>query len=344
MAFQTLLCLAPYIADHGLRFAYCCFIMVTYTAARGNDYGQLRGIAMRALERFGRQNSYGNLRLWGAVSWGIAHPVLGWLLDLAHKNLTLLYVGNVLSGCLAVACFSKLLRSEWTDEGASASATQLPAVAGEASEATDAARADEAPQRASVWEVMRIVCGKPEMVAWLLCAATMALGMQHVFQFLFLFMEQRFHSTDVVMGLSVTVTVLFEVPIFAYSEWIVPKLGPTKLIAIAMIGFIVRVFGYTIVPSAGWIMVLEPLHGVTYSCFTLATVHYLNDHVPMHMISTAQGFMSSVSAVGSAAGALMGGWIMDRKDGGLLMFRIDTVIMSFVLVFFAGSQWAAKKR
>jgi len=191
---------------------------------------------------------------------------------------------------------------------------------------------------------MRIVCGKPEMVAWLLCAATMALGMQHVFQFLFLFMEQRFHSTDVVMGLSVTVTVLFEVPIFAYSEWIVPKLGPTKLIAIAMIGFIVRVFGYTIVPSAGWIMVLEPLHGVTYSCFTLATVHYLNDHVPMHMISTAQGFMSSVSAVGSAAGALMGGWIMDRKDGGLLMFRIDTVIMSFVLVFFAGSQWAAKKR
>ena len=162
--------------------------------------------------------------------------------------------------------------------------------------------------------------------------------MQHVFQFLFLYMQQRFHSTDILMGFSVTVTVLFEIPIFAVSEKVVPKLGPTILIAIAMGSFVVRVLGYTLVPSAAWLLLLEPLHGVTYSCFTLATVHYLNEHVPMHMISTAQGFMSSVTACGSAAGAVLGGWVMDLPNGGLILFRSDTVIMTFVMLLFLASQ------
>mmetsp|Transcript_84249 Transcript_84249/g.148913 ORF Transcript_84249/g.148913 Transcript_84249/m.148913 type:complete len:200 (+) Transcript_84249:2-601(+) len=169
------------------------------------------------------------------------------------------------------------------------------------------------------------------------------MGMQHVSQFLFLYMEERFHSTDILMGLSVTVTVIFEVPIFAFGEYLLPKLGPTGLIAIAMGSFAIRVFGYTIVPTAPWMLVLEPLHGVTYACFTLATVHYMNDHVPMHMISTAQGFMSSVAGAGSAFGAILGGWVMVQPSGGLLLFRSDTVIMFVVLFLFILSQIKCKR-
>ncbi|CAE8601263.1 unnamed protein product, partial [Polarella glacialis] len=135
---------------------------------------------------------------------------------------------------------------------------------------------------------MRITCSRPEIASWLLCAAVLAMGMQHVSSFLFLYMNQRFQSSDALMGLSVTVQVLFEIPIFAFGERLLPKLGPSVLIGIAMASFAIRVFGYTLVPNAWSILLLEPLHGVTYSCFTLATVHYLNDHVPMHMISTAQ--------------------------------------------------------
>ena len=326
--FQSLLCLTPRIQSHTGRFVYCCLMMVMYTMARGNDYGQLKGIAMRSLERFDRQAAFGGLRLWGAVSWGIAHPVLGYILDVKHGNLHLLFLGNAAGAILCVSSITLLLRSKWTDEG------QV---------APEAASTSAAP-KASVMEVAKIVCSRPDMITWLLCAATVAMGMQHVSQFLFLYMEERFHSSDILMGFSVTITVLFEIPIFAFGEKLLPRLGPTILIAIAMGSFVVRVLGYTLVPSAFWMLFLEPLHGVTYSCFTLATVHYLNEHVPMHMISTAQGFMSSVTAAGSALGAVLGGWVMDMPQGGLLLFRADSVIMSTVLILFLLSQMKCCKK
>ena len=347
--FQSLLCLAPKIKSHNWRFAYCCVIMMMYTMARGNDYGQLKGIAMRTLERFNRQNAFGNLRLWGAVSWGIAHPTLGYLLDVEHGQLQLLFVGNALAAALAVGSFTLLLRSKWTDEGRTLADERASNPSNRAQrDSADSARQENsensAVPRASVMEVIKIVCSRPDMITWLLCAAVQSMGMQHVSQFLFLYMEERFHSSDILMGFSVTVTVLFEIPIFAYSEKLIPKLGPTILIAIAIGSFAVRVLGYTIVPSAGWMLFLEPLHGVTYSCFTLATTIYLNEHVPMHMISTAQGFMSSVAATGSALGAVLGGWVMDMQNGGVLLFRADSVIMSSVLALFLLSQWKFCKR
>lgn len=334
--FQTLLCLTPTIQSHTGRFVYCCFIMIMYTMARGNDYGQLKGIAMRTLQRFDRQTAFGGLRLWGAVSWGIAHPALGFLLDKNKKgeeefgSLRLLFVGNACGAILAVCCFTLLLRSKWTDEFSDEERN------GPFIEERTASSVE--PPKASLMEVLKIVCSKPDMITWLLCAATQAMGMQHVSQFLFLYMEERFHSSDMLMGFSVTITVLFEIPIFALGEKLLLKLGPTLLIAIAMGSFVLRVLGYTLVPTAGWMLFLEPLHGVTYSCFTLATVHYLNEHVPMHMISTAQGFMSSVTAAGSALGAVIGGWIMDMPNGGVLLFRVDSLIMSTVLILFLVSQ------
>ena len=303
---------------------YCCFITILYALSRGNDpgeCGQLKGIAMRTLERFGRPAAFGALRLWGAVSWGVAHPLLGYLLDAEHGHVEILFIGNALAAVLFVACFSLLLRASWADEDAS----ELGVV--------------EARPKASVLGVMKILCARWDMISWLLCAAAIGMGMQHVMQFLFLCMKKRFQATDSLMGLSVTLTVVLEVPIYAFSERLVAKLGPTMLIAIAMGSFVVRVFGYTFVPSAGWMLLLEPLHGVTFSCFTLASVHYLNEYVPMHMISTAQGFMSFVNAADSAVGAILGGWLMDKANGGVILFQADGVIMSIALAFFLLSQW-----
>ena len=325
---QTFFALTPSFQSHRSRFVYCCFITLLYALSRGNDpgeCGQLKGIAMRTLERFERPAAFGALRLWGAVSWGVAHPLLGYLLDVEHGHVEVLFIGNALAAILFVACFSLLLRSKWADEDVHAFEV-------------------EARPKASVLGVVKILCARLDMISWLLCAAAIGMGMQHVMQFLFLYMKRRFQATDSLLGLSVTLTVVLEVPIYAFSERLVAQLGPTLLIAIAMGSFVLRVFGYTVVPSAGWMLLLEPLHGVTFSCFTLASVHYLNEYVPMHMISTAQGFMSFVNAAGSASGAILGGWVMDKTNGGVMLFRLDGVIMSIVLAFFLLSQRCKRAR
>eukprot|EP00930_Biecheleria_cincta_P043284 TRINITY_DN29738_c0_g1_i2.p1 TRINITY_DN29738_c0_g1~~TRINITY_DN29738_c0_g1_i2.p1 ORF type:complete len:480 (-),score=70.83 TRINITY_DN29738_c0_g1_i2:64-1464(-) len=345
--FQTLLCLTPYFESHESRFIYCCANIVGFTILRGNDYGQFRGIAMRALDRCNRQQSYGSLRLWGAVSWGIAHTVLGWVLDKSDGNLQWLFIGNGVAALLAVLCICCTIPSAWTDEQTSPACAEERAtgqVATQSGQSAQPEQSNDEEPKASIGQVLRIVCWKPEIVSWLLCAAALAMGMQHVFQFLFLYMKQRFNSPDDVMGMSVTVTVIFEVPIFAEGKRLVGALGATGLIAIAMTSFFVRVLGYTLVPSAGWILLLEPLHGVTYSCFTLATVHYLNDHVPMRMVSTAQGFMTSVGGIGAALGAVLGGYVMEQPNGGLILFRADSVVMAAVLVLFLVSQARARRQ
>lgn len=332
---QSCLSLAPLVESHSLRVAYCSAVCIAYTMTRGNDYGQLRGVAMRALARCGRPDAYGKLRLWGAVTWGLAHPLLGWFLDFMNGEIWWLFIGNALVAIMTVSCILGLLKAEWTDEY-----RESPAVSGNAQRT--GSQGETVPSEAkqvSFRDLLRIICTRPAMVSWLLCSAAQAMGMQHVFLFLFLFMDQRFHASGVVMGLSVFITVVFEVPIFAMGEVLVPRLGPSILIIIAMVSFIVRVFGYTVVPNEYAILALEPLHGVTYSCFTLATVHYLNDHVPMHMISSAQGLMSSVNSVGSAIGAILGGWEMDLQNGGILMFRCDAVVMSSVLAVFILTQF-----
>lgn len=341
--FQTMLYFAPHFQNHWSRFVYCCVMSTSYTILRGNDYSQLRGVTMRCLSRCNRQTAYGKLRLWGAVSWGIAHPLLGWLLDAEHGDLFPLFAGNALAATTVVVCIMFLLRSEWTDE-------QVPSEVSPSSECqadnavSEIGSSSLAGPKASMREVLSIICSSPEMLSMLVCSAACSMGMQHVFNFLFLFMKERFQAPDSLMGASVTVTVLFEVPIFALGESLVPKLGPVVLISIAMASFAVRVLGYTLVPSAALLLFLEPLHGVTYSCFTLATVHYVNDHVPMRIISTTQGLMSSVTGLGSAIGVIFGGWVMDQPDGGLLLFRSDAVVMSLVLTFFLLSQLRPKSR
>lgn len=329
---QTLLCLAPLLPSHEWRFAYCCMVNIAYTMVRGNDYGQLRGLTMRALSRCGRPDAYGTLRLWGAVSYGMAHPLIGFMMDFSSYSILFLFVGNAVSALFTVLSIIFLLRTSWTDEDT------------EESSGLVASQEPASDRKVSMRHLIRIICARCEIVAWLLCAAAQAMGMQHVFTFLFMFMGEQFHSSQLLMGLSVTLTVIFEIPIFAYGEQLVPKLGPTNLIVIAMLSFLVRVFGYTIVPNTYAMLALEPLHGVTYACFMLATVHYLNAHVPMYMVSSAQGFMSSVCAVGSAVGAVVGGIVMDSPNGGVQLFRADSYVMASVLIMFLLSQMKARRQ
>eukprot|EP00960_Hanusia_phi_P044085 756461-Hanusia_phi.AAC.7 len=101
----------------------------------------------------------------------------------------------------------------------------------------------------------------------------------------------------------VVVTVVFEIPIFNHSDWILKHINVHFLVVIAAVSYIVRVVCYTLF-SNPWrkdeveskrggiggeskdeeslrrrvrlmfVLFVEPLHGVTYACAQLAGVHY----------------------------------------------------------------------
>lgn len=67
-------------------------------------------------------------------------------------------------------------------------------------------------------------------------------------------------------GVTVIVTVIFELPIFHYASSVLRWLGnPGTMLQWASLAYITRVIGYSFIPKdhPNIVLLLEPLHGVT---------------------------------------------------------------------------------
>jgi MFS family permease len=80
------------------------------------------------------------------------------------------------------------------------------------------------------------------------------------------------------------------------------------------------VYRYTTVSDPLWILLVEPLHGVTFACRTLAAVHYAAELAPPGLEVSAQGLGNTVNCLGVIAGSVIGGRIMQEK-GSVYMYR-----------------------
>jgi hypothetical protein len=80
-----------------------------------------------------------------------------------------------------------------------------------------------------------------------------------------------------------------EIPIFYFSERILNKTSSFTLLMVAHVAYSVRVFGYTLITAPWQVLLLEPLHGVTYACYALSSVTLLARFAPAHLQSSTQG-------------------------------------------------------
>ena len=112
---------------------------------------------------------------------------------------------------------------------------------------------------------------------------TIAIIIIEVESLIFLYFE-LLGGTYAVCGLTVAVTVMFEIPIFHLSATMLSKVGTAMMQQIACAAYVVRVIGYTIIPSDGhhiiYVLLMEPLHGVTYACSTSSSVEFIANFMP----------------------------------------------------------------
>merc|ERR1712129_116766 len=117
------------------------------------------------------------------------------------------------------------------------------------------------------------------------------------------------------LGLTVAVTVTFEIPIFAFSERIIDRLRYKKMIIVGVICLICRCVAYSLLSADTlWLLLLiEPLHGITYSLVQLSAVNIIYDLFGEKYAASAQG---SLSAIRSGLGPLL--WV--SSSGFVLQF------------------------
>merc|ERR1719506_3401017 len=96
--------------------------------------------------------------------------------------------------------------------------------------------------------------------------------------FLFIFLIRDFDppASSLLLGSAVAVMCAFELPVFYYVHHIFDRVGLTRLLSCCHVVFAVRCLAYTALPrdAPALVLVIEPLHGVTFACMWAVSVEY----------------------------------------------------------------------
>ncbi|MEZ4620514.1 MAG: major facilitator superfamily domain-containing protein 6 [Caldilineaceae bacterium] len=248
-----------------------------------------------------RKAIYGRLRLWGALGWGIAGTAAGLLIE--RFGLDWAFYGALffLAGCLLAAL---RLHVQQVQIGQ------------------------------PFWQGMRFfVTSRP----WLVFLVTLflngvAAGVSN--NFLFLYLDELAASKSL-MGATLLVATVSEVPIFFFGDRLLNRLGARGLLLLSLSASVVRMTAYALMPAAWYVLPINLLHGLTFSAMWVAGVSYANRAAPLGMGATAQGLLSGVSmGLAGAIGAVTGGYLYEAV-GPAATFGWAGACVACGLLFFA---------
>ena len=183
-----------------------------------------------------RKADYGKHRLWGAVGWGVAAPVLGALIERFGLSWAFSAALLLLGSCLY--------------------AVQRLAV-------------QPVSMGQPFWQGMRFFVTRWPWIVFLITLFLngVAAGVGH--NFLFLYLDQL-HASKTLMGISLLVEAVSEVPVFFFGNRLLQRWGARGLLLVALGANALRMFSYALMPAAWLVLPIHLLHGLTFSamwCF-----------------------------------------------------------------------------
>jgi PPP family 3-phenylpropionic acid transporter len=156
-----------------------------------------------------------------------------------------------------------------------------------------------------------------------------------VFNTYLLFYMDELGSSKTLMGITMVVATISEIPIFFFSNRLISRMKAHGLLVfgVAMTG--IRLLLLAAVNQPIGVSVLQLMNGLTYSAVWVAGVTYANDNAPRGISSTAQGLFGSVlMGFGAATGNFLGGFLIDAYDT-RVMFLFFGVLVLGSLAFFS---------
>eukprot|EP01065_Artemidia_motanka_P047151 TRINITY_DN7313_c0_g1_i1.p1 TRINITY_DN7313_c0_g1~~TRINITY_DN7313_c0_g1_i1.p1 ORF type:complete len:465 (+),score=88.16 TRINITY_DN7313_c0_g1_i1:114-1508(+) len=242
---------------------------------------------------------WGRQRLWGAVTWGCFAPLAGLAYDAGGAVAASMPVIHAV--CLVVVA---------------ALVVRMPVASDKTSWSTLRTLFREMCNLRFGWFLFSVAC----------CAT----GLKLVSVFVFLRLEEL-GAPKALLGLSVTVSVVFEVPIFQKARTALKYLGARGLLCVALLCQCTRFVGYSLLTNPWFVLPLEPLHGITFACFCTAAVTEVHNTAPPGTETAAQGVLSAVIfGLGPLVGTSVGGYVYDAFSPAIL-FRGYAAVLATVL-------------
>jgi predicted MFS family arabinose efflux permease len=138
---------------------------------------------------------------------------------------------------------------------------------------------------------------------------------------------------------------MFEIPLFFASAWLSRTFSGTSMMLMGMGCYCTRVLYYTTIPdSHAWrVLLVEPLHGVTFGLIQMASVAEMARLAPGHLQATGQSFLSVARTVGTLIGSLGGGYVM-QTHGPAVAYRAAAGVVACAAVVYGATAALCKRR
>jgi PPP family 3-phenylpropionic acid transporter len=236
----------------------------------------------------GRKSEYSRIRLWGGVGWGVSATILGPILERA--GLSWSFIGYLFfMGIMLIVAW------------------QLPVAQ------------ERSPH--SLRAGLHILLTNRNFLILLVVAVTQGMSLGVINTYLFLHLD-ALGASRTLMALSLTSATIAELFVWLIAARLLRKWGMAWMLALAMSGTAVRLFGYVWMPSPLWVLPISLLHAFTFAFFWAAGVAYADEIAPKGLSATAQTIFSGTAmGLGQTVGALVGG-VIYQQYGVLATFSV----------------------
>jgi len=240
------------------------------------------------LEMLGdRSDRYGRLRLWGAVGWGVAGPVVGRLVDWGGSGYSFYIFALLQLGGLLVTFGLPITQSSLGS---------------------------------SFWSGLRSMAANRRWLIFLAVMFVGGMGTATIHSFFFLYMEDL-SASRWTMGLSLSIATVSEIAVFFFADKLLARWGTVRVLAVALATLVVRLLAYSVITTVGWALAVQLLHGLAFSAMWVAGVAHAKKLAPPGLGATAQGLLTGIYfGLGSAAGSAAGGFLY-QTVGPFAMYR-----------------------
>lgn len=247
-----------------------------------------------------RKGDYGKQRLWGAVGWGASAPLIGRLIESYGQRWSFWGFAIMLGAGLLVVQRIPFRRVE---------------------------------TRAPFWQGAQALLANRHWLLFLSLVFAGGMGLATINNFLLLHM-QDLGASQTLMGFTMTTATLSELPMYFYADRLLARWRARGLLVFALLAFVVRAALLSFILQPWWILVIQLLHGATFSSILVSGVSYADQIAPPGMSATAQGLFSSVlMGLGASAGALLGGFLFEALGGAGMYFWMGTLVLFSLGVF-----------
>ncbi|CAD2218158.1 Major Facilitator Superfamily/MFS_1 like family/LacY proton/sugar symporter/Nucleoside H+ symporter, putative [Angomonas deanei] len=261
-----------------------------------------------------RSSAWGVLRSYGSVGWGIVavssfalKDSVGWVL-----SCVVLVVG------MAVALYGYYVMTPV---------------------------APPPPTGMELREVLSYASKNRSVLLFLVTVAVSGFSYSLSASFLPRYLEHDLAASSLLIGLSVTMTVVVEIPLFLLSGHVYQRFTDHEMLSLALLAWALRALGYAIllVYSPWLVLLLEPLHGISFGFMWLGGVRYVRHAFPETLSQSSIGLLSVAAfGVGPTLGNVVGG-LLYSAVGARWLYGMASLVVAAVAVgyYWLSQRWEA---